>query len=111
MRFTSAWETYMAHVARIAAGIERAPVSPGNPAFALNTQVRTQHDDMAWNSTTPYLSVLLAPRFLPRYLVVDPTTGYWWIDCATARANRDRPLGLPERPRALVAAYACRYRP
>jgi hypothetical protein len=111
VRFAGAWETYLTRVERIATGEDIVTDYAGDPSFASSARIADGRDNVAWNSTTPYLSVLLAPQFLPRRLVVDPTTGYWWMDCATARASRDRELGLPRRARALIAAYACKHRP
>ena len=44
----------------------------GSPLFVSSRHIGIELNRAAWNSTTPYLSVLVAPRLAPTRLVVDP---------------------------------------
>jgi hypothetical protein len=65
---------------------------------------------MKWQTTTPYLSVLLAPGFLPARLVIDPTTGYFWLSCRLATASAKADLAIPRASRELIRTYECEHR-
>jgi hypothetical protein len=67
-------------------------------------------DRLGWNSTTPYLSVMVAPGLRPSRLVVDPAANYFWLSCATATANEAAPRALPADSRRLVRVHACLHR-
>jgi hypothetical protein len=65
---------------------------------------------LAWNSTTPYLSVLVAPGLQPARLVVDPDAGYFWLSCETATKSEYTSIAIPAESRRLVKQYACLHR-
>jgi hypothetical protein len=65
---------------------------------------------LQWNSTTHFLSVLLAPGYLPKRLVVDPTAGYFWLTCQHATAIEEADLPLPVESRRLIRVYSCLHR-
>lgn len=109
-KFTAGWRDYLAGIGALATG-EAADPTLGHPAFVASTRLPERLDRFSWNSTTPYLSVLQAPGFAPKRLVVDPRTGYFWLPCAKAEASRDRPSAVPAEPRAWIAAYSCLHRP
>jgi len=96
-RFVAAWRGYTAEVRALAA-------QPGPPGDATTLP---GHAALGWNSTTPFLSILLSPGYAPVRLVIDPTAGYVWFDCATAKANAAAPRALPARTRAMIRQYTC----
>ena len=65
---------------------------------------------LAWSSTTPFLSVLVAPKFAPAKLVVDPSENYFWLSCKTATANEEADRVIPVQTRRLVRIHACLHR-
>jgi len=65
---------------------------------------------LAWNSTTPYLSVLVARGLQPTRLVVDPDTNYFWLSCETATKSEYVSTAIPAESRSLVKRYACLHR-
>jgi hypothetical protein len=71
---------------------------------------RAGADRLSWNSTTPYLSVLLAPGFAPSRLVVNPRANYFWLSCAVASANQQAERAVPAASHALVRRLACLHR-
>jgi hypothetical protein len=106
-RFAWAWQGYLSAVRALAAG-ETADPTLGSPAFVSADRLPARFAPFAWSSTTPYLSVLVSDGFQPHRLVVDPSSGYDWFDCATATANAQRPAALPAATRAMVRDHACR---
>jgi hypothetical protein len=64
---------------------------------------------LAWFSTTPYLSAIVAD-FMPDRLVIDPTGNYFWLSCATATANDKAARMAPEEGRDLLRIYSCLHR-
>jgi hypothetical protein len=54
--------------------------------------------------------VLLAPGFLPARLVIDPTTGYFWLSCRVATASAKADLAIPRASRELIRTYECEHR-
>lgn len=108
-KFISAWVDYQAAVRALATGTESDP-DLGNPLFVSSRRIRADLNRLAWNSTTPYLSVLLAPRLAPTRLVVDPTAGYFWLPCETARESEATSISIPAAARRLVRIHACLHR-
>ena len=103
-KFVRAFGAYRAAVRALATGSFADP-QLGDPAFVASTRIDRALDRLAWFSTTPYLAAIEAD-FRPARLVVDPAGNYFWISCATARANEARRI-LPDASAALVSAYAC----
>jgi hypothetical protein len=109
-KFLRAWTEYKSAVRALASGPASDPAL-GSALFVSAARIPPDLNRLAWNSTTPYLSVLVAPGLAPARLVVDPTAGYFWLPCRTARASEAASRALPESARRLVRLYACRHRP
>ena len=109
-KFVTAWSGYQAAVRALAMGTESDPAL-GDPRFVSSARIDPGLNRLAWFSTTPYLSVLLAPDFAPRRLVVDASGGrYFWLSCATAAANEAAPRAIPAESRRLIRVYSCLHR-
>jgi hypothetical protein len=83
----------------------------GDARFVSADRIGTRLNLLSWFSTTPYLSVLVAPGHQPRRLVVDPNGGYYWLACETAAASLAGIRALPQESRRLVRVYSCLHRP
>ena len=105
-KFTHGWTAYTAAVRNLATGDASDP-SLGDPGFVSSRRITDDLNRLSWFSTTPYLSVLLAPNFEPRRLVVDPTSSYFWLSCQTATANLNSRRSVPAESRRLVQIDAC----
>jgi hypothetical protein len=108
-KFVAAWNAYRAAIVRLATGTAADPIL-GDPRFVSSDRIAANLDPLAWASTTQYLSVLLAPGFAPKRLVVDPDEGYYWLSCEVATANRLAPRAVPSRSREMIGADACQHR-
>jgi hypothetical protein len=108
-KFIRAWTDYKSAVRALATGAESDPAL-GDPAFVSSKRIGADLNRLAWNSTTPYLSVLLAPGLAPRRLVVDPETGYFWLSCATATRSAEMSTAIPAHARQLIKIYSCLHR-
>ena len=109
IKFAKGWTDYEAAVRALAMGTSSDP-ELGDPRFVSSARIGDDLNRLNWNSTTPYLSVLLAPGMLPRRLVVDPAANYFWLSCATAKANEAADLAVPVESRRLVRVHACLHR-
>jgi hypothetical protein len=107
-KFVSVWTQYRAAVRQLATG-EASDPALGDPRFVSSQRVPGDLNRLAWFSTTPYLSIILA-RFAPTRLVIDPTSNYFWLSCETASANADAVRAVPVDTRKLVRTYACEHR-
>ncbi|HEY0223529.1 MAG TPA: hypothetical protein VGC38_03365 [Pseudolabrys sp.] len=107
-KFISAWIEYKAAVAALATG-EASDPSLGDPRFVSSERIGADLNRLSWNSTTLYLSVILA-KFAPARLVVDPTGNYFWLSCKTATASFNASRAVPAPARDLLRAYACLHR-
>ena len=96
-KFVGAWIDYKAAVRALATGTDSDPVL-GDPLFVSSQRIGAGLNRLAWNSTTPYLSVLVAPGLKPMRLVVDPDAGYFWLSCKTATRIANRPAPPFRRP-------------
>jgi hypothetical protein len=108
-KFVAAWRGYEAAVRALATGTASDPVL-GDPRFVSTDRIDPDLNRLKWQTTTPYLSVLLAPGFLPTRLVVDPTSGYFWLSCRRAAADEKADLAIPVASRDLIRAYECLHR-
>lgn len=108
-KFVAAWNAYRPALAALAMGADSDP-GLGDPAFVSAARLGAAHARMAWNSTTPYLAVLVAPGHAPARLVVDPTANYFWLTCAQARAAEAHGEAIPADSRRLIRVYACAHR-
>jgi hypothetical protein len=109
-KFVTAWSGYKAAVRALAMGTVSDPAL-GDPRFVSSARIHPALDRLAWFSTTPYLSILLAPGFVPNRLVVDHQGGrYFWLSCATATANERADGVIPVESRSLIRVYSCLHR-
>jgi hypothetical protein len=109
-KFVRAWSAYKDAVRALAVGSESDPAL-GDARFVSSKRIAPDLNRLAWNSTTPFLSVLVAPGLAPTRLVVDPDTGYFWLSCATARRSAEASTALPLSARELIEKYSCLHRP
>jgi len=105
-KFITAWTRYKSAVLSLAMGAEANPAL-GDARFVSATRIASELDRLSWPSTTPYLSVLVAPALAPRRLVVDPRANYFWTSCETAAANALAERAVPADSRQLIRTYAC----
>lgn len=108
-KFVWAWMDYKAAVRALATGTDSDPAL-GDPLFVSARRIGTDLNRLAWNSTTPYLSVLVAPELKPTRLVVDPDAGYFWLSCKTATRSEQTSAAIPAVGRRLVRLHACLHR-
>jgi hypothetical protein len=108
-KFVTAWTDYKAAVRALTMGAASDP-SLGNARFVSLARIGAGKTRLSWSSTTPFLSVLVAPHFVPARLVVDPTANYFWLSCETARASEAAERAIPRGGRALIRAHACLHR-
>lgn len=108
-KFAIGWVQYKSELRALASGTASDP-ELGRPDFVSSERVSGASNRLAWNSTTPYLSVLVAPDMRPVRLVVDPGTGYFWISCAQASRDAAADLGVPVEARRLIRDYSCLHR-
>jgi len=109
VKFVSAWNDYTKAVRALAAGDASDP-KLGDPRFVSTDRLPARLKPLAWFSTTPYLSALLAPGFNPRRLVVDPADNYFWLSCETATENAKSARAFPAGPRELIRVFSCLHR-
>ncbi|MCX7298185.1 MAG: hypothetical protein NTU64_15250 [Hyphomicrobiales bacterium] len=108
-KFVWMWTNYKAAVRALATGRDADPAL-GDPQFISSQRIGSSLNRLAWNSTTLYLSVLVAPGLKPDRLVVDPSAGYFWLSCATAKASEIASTAIPQESRRLVRIHACLHR-
>jgi hypothetical protein len=108
-KFIRTWIDYKAAVRVLATGTDSDPVL-GDPLFVSSRRIGADLNRFAWDSTTPYLSVLAAPDLKPTRLVVDPGAGYFWLSCKTATQSEQASTAIPAVSRRLVRLYACLHR-
>jgi hypothetical protein len=109
IKFVVAWNSYKAAVRGLAMGAA-SDRNLGDINFVSSTRIDTNLNRPSWNSTTPYLSVLMAPQFSPARLVVDPAANYFWLSCSMATANLDADRAISRKGRELVRIYSCLHR-
>jgi hypothetical protein len=108
-KFVGAWTDYKSAVRALATGTDADPAL-GSPLLVSSKRIPADLNRLAWNSTTPYLSVLVAPGLAPARLVVDPDTGYFWLSCATAIKSEASSTAIPVQARQLIKIYSCLHR-
>ena len=108
-KFCRAWIAYTAAIRALAMGAASDPAL-GDARFVSSDRVGGTLNRLSWFSTTPYLSVLVAPGAAPARLVVDPSSTYFWLTCATATANEKASRAIPVESRRLIRIYACLHR-
>ena len=105
-KFVADWIGYKASVQALATGTDSDP-ELGDARFISARRIAADANRLAWNSTTPFLSVLVAPGFDPARLVVDPEAGYFWLSCPIATRSAERGTAIPSGARELVRRHAC----
>ncbi len=105
-KFIAAWSQYKIAVRALAMGSAADPAL-GDPRFVSSHRIAAGPNRLAWSSTTPFLSVLLAPDLDPARLVVDPDAGYFWLSCATASRSEKKGTAIPAPARQLIRLHAC----
>jgi hypothetical protein len=105
-KFVREWTQYTAAVRKLAVGPASDPAL-GDQILVSSRRIGPELNRLSWFSTTPYLSVLLAPNLKPHRLVVDPASAFFWLPCRTATANLRAARALPVESRSLVRTEAC----
>jgi hypothetical protein len=109
-KFVTVWQNYKSAVRSLAMGTESDPAL-GDPRFVSSARIPADLNRVSWFSTTPFLSVLLAPGFAPARLVMDPRiNNYFWLTCAIATQNETADRAIPVESRRLVRVHACLHR-
>lgn len=109
-KFLTGWSAYKNAVRTLAMG-KAADPSLGDGRFVSSARIGDALNRLSWSSTTPYLSILLAPQFAPARLVVDPDGNYFWLSCAAAKANEAADRAMPVESRRLIRVLECLHRP
>ncbi len=109
VKFVAAWSRYEAAVRDLASGTASDPAL-GDARLVSSDRIDADTNRLKWQTTTPFLSVLVAPGFRPARLVVDPTAGYFWLTCQRATATEQADLPLPVESRRLIRVYSCLHR-
>jgi hypothetical protein len=108
-KFVWTWMDYKAAVRALATSTDSDPAL-GDPLFVSSRRIGSGLNRLAWDSTTPYLSVLVAPQLNPTRLVVDPDADYFWLSCKTATRSEQTSTAIPAAGRRLVRLHACLHR-
>ena len=109
VKFLHAWTGYKTAVRSLATGAA-SDAALGDARFVSSKRIGADLNRLSWFSTTPFLSVLLAPNFKPGRLVVHPTVNYFWLSCETATESLQARRTLPAESRELVRVYSCLHR-
>lgn len=108
-KFVGAWIDYEAALRALATGTASDPVL-GDPLFVSSQRIGAGLNRLAWDSTTPFLSVLVAPGLKPTRLVIDPDANYFWLSCQTATDSERTSTAIPATSRHLIRVHACLHR-
>lgn len=108
-RFITRWEDYTSAVRALTIGTQSDPAL-GDERFVSSGRIGRNLQPLAWSSTMPFLSVLVAPNFLAKRLVVDPSANFFWFSCAVAKANELARRAIAVAPRQFLRNYTCRHR-
>ena len=108
-KFVAAWIDYKAAVRSLAMGSASDPAL-GDSRFVSSDRIGPVLNRTSWFSTTPFLSVLVAPKLSPARLVVDPSANSFWLSCETATENVRVARATPAVSRDLIRAYSCLHR-
>lgn len=108
-KFVSGWTRYMAAVRGLAMGTASDPAL-GDARFVSSDRIDPDTNRLQWQTTTQFLSVLMAPGLLPNRLVIDPSAGYFWLTCERAIATEQADLPVPVESRRLIRVYSCLHR-
>jgi hypothetical protein len=108
VKFVHAWSAYRIALRTLAMS-EASDPTLGDPRFVSADRIDPVTNRMSWNSTTPYLSVLLAPGLSPQRLVIDPTGNYFWLTCAAATRSAQAVPAGSNAGRELLRVFACQH--
>jgi hypothetical protein len=108
-KFVVAWTEYKAAVRALASGKVSDPAL-GDSRFVSADRIPADLQRLGWSSTTPFLSVLVAPNNAPARLVLDPAQQYFWLPCSTATENEQADRAIPVESRRLIRVHACLHR-
>ena len=108
-KFVAAWTEYEAALRALAMGTASDPAL-GSARFVSSQRLGARLNRLKWQTTTPFLSVLVAPDFAPARLVVDPSADYFWLSCALATVSEQADRAIPAASRGLIRAHACLHR-
>jgi hypothetical protein len=108
-KFVAAWTRYAAAVRDLAIGSASDPAL-GDPRFVSSDRIDADTNRLKWQTTTQFLSVLVAPGLRPDRLVVDPSAGYFWLTCQRASAAEHADVPVPLASRRLIRIYSCLHR-
>ena len=108
-KFATAWAAYREAVRMLAAGSLSDAVL-GDPRFVSSERVEAEAARLGWDSTSPYLSVLVTPGFAPARIVVAPDVNFFWISCETATASAESASAIPAATRDMLRVYSCLHR-
>jgi hypothetical protein len=108
-KFVAAWTRYEAALRALAIGTASDPAL-GDARFVSSQRLGADLNRLKWQTTTPFLAVLVAPDFAPARLVVDPTAGYFWLSCALATEDARGARAIAAESRELIRAYECLHR-
>lgn len=108
-KFVTGWTQYTAMVRKLATGTVSDPAL-GDQNLVSSRRIGEELNRLSWFSTTPYLSVLVAPNLKPQRLVVDPDSAFFWLSCRTATASLRAARAVPAESRSLVRMEACLHR-
>ena len=108
-KFVAGWTRYVAAVRSLATGTASDP-GLGDPHFVSTDRIDPDTNRLQWQTTTQFLSVLMAPGLLPNRLVIDPSAGYFWLSCERATATEQADLPVPVESRRLIRMYSCLHR-
>lgn len=108
-KYVHAWNRYTSEVQALVASARLEP-APREPLFVSSRRISDSLNRLAWHSTTPYLSVLLAPRLSPKRLVVDPASNFFWLSCRLATDLMNAHRAVPIVARQMVRQESCRHR-
>ena len=105
-KFVVAWLDYKGEIRALASGPNADP-ELGDPQFVSVRRLPAMTNRLTWHSTVPYLSILVTPDLAPARLVVDPTSGYFWLSCETAIRSAESGTAIPKPARELIRRHAC----
>ena len=108
-KFVEGWAGYETALRALATGVESDPAL-GDPHFVSAKRIGRGLNRLAWDSTTPFLSVLVAPGLKPTRLVIDPEANYFWLSCQTATASEQTSTAIPAAARHLIRVDSCLHR-
>ena len=107
-KFVRGFAAYRSAVRALATG-EAADSALGAPFLVSSQRIGDDLNRLAWFSTTPYLSAVVAD-FRPKRLVADPAGNYFWLSCGTATDAARALRAVPQETREMIRVYSCMHR-